>query len=50
MKYAILIDAGFLKAEQCSQIDPLDVFGLFAFLHGLRTEALVTCIMHIGYA
>ena len=50
VKGAILIAAGFLKGEQCWQIRPLDICDLFTFLQGLRTEALITCIMHIGYA
>jgi hypothetical protein len=35
MKYAILIDAGFL-----SQTEPLDVTGVRAFLDALRAEML----------
>lgn len=41
MKYAILIDAGFLKRKLGSQAQPLDVNGVCAFLNVLREhEAL----------
>ena len=41
MKYAILIDAGFLKRKLGSQAEPLDVNGVCAFLNALREhEAL----------
>lgn len=42
MKDAILIDAGFIKRKLGSQVEPLDVDGVCAFIGALRAhEALV---------
>jgi hypothetical protein len=50
MKYAILIDAGFLKRKLGSQTEPLDVTGVRAFLDALRAhEALADMSLHRVY-
>jgi hypothetical protein len=38
MKYAILIDAGFLKRKLGSQVEPLNVNGVCTFLDALRAH------------
>ncbi|MDB6162059.1 MAG: hypothetical protein JWO04_5765, partial [Gammaproteobacteria bacterium] len=50
MKYAILIDAGFLKRKLGSQAEPLDISGVCAFLTVLRAlEALAVMRLHRVY-
>jgi hypothetical protein len=50
MKYAILIDAGFLKRKLGSQTEPLDITGVRAFLDALRAhEALTDMSLHRVY-
>ena len=50
MKYAILIDAGFLKRKLGSQDEPLDVNGVRTFLDALRAhDALVGMNLHRVY-
>ncbi|HWM68270.1 MAG TPA: NYN domain-containing protein [Steroidobacteraceae bacterium] len=50
MKYAILIDAGFIKRKLGSQTQPLDAAGVCAFLASLRAhEALAAMSLHRVY-
>lgn len=50
MKYAILIDAGFLKRKLGSHSEPLDIGGVHAFLAALRAqEALANMRLHRVY-
>jgi hypothetical protein len=50
MKYAILIDAGFLKRKLGSQTHPLDIGGVRDFLSVLhRHEALAAMSLHRIY-
>ena len=50
MKYAILIDAGFLKRKLGSQIEPLNVNGVCTFLDALRAhEVLAGMSLHRVY-
>jgi hypothetical protein len=50
MKYAILIDAGFLKRKLGSHSEPLDIGGVHAFLAALRAqEALADMRLHRVY-
>lgn len=42
MKYAILIDAGFIKRKLGSQTSPLDAEGVFAFLSNLKAHPVLT--------
>ena len=50
MKYAILIDAGFLKRKLGSQTEPLDANGVCKFLNALRAhEALAGMSLHRVY-
>src|SRR5690242_19993356 len=50
MKYAILIDAGFLKRKLGSQAEPLDAKGVCTFLDALRAhEALAGMSLHRVY-
>jgi hypothetical protein len=50
MKYAILIDAGFLKRKLGSQAEPLDVQSVCSFLDAVRGhEALAGMILHRVY-
>jgi len=50
MKYAILIDAGFLKRKLGSQKKPLDVDGVRSFVDALRAhEALAGMRLHRAY-
>ncbi len=50
MKYAILIDAGFIKRELGSQAEPLDAVGVRGFLASLRAhETLAAMSLHRVY-
>jgi uncharacterized LabA/DUF88 family protein len=50
MKYAILIDAGFLKRKLGSRSEPLDIGGVHAFLAMLRAQdALADMRLHRVY-
>jgi len=50
MKYAILIDAGFLKRKLGSQVEPLNVNGVCTFLDALRAhEVLAGMSLHRVY-
>jgi len=50
MKYAILIDAGFLKRKLGSQAEPLDVNSVCTFIDALRAhDALVGMNLHRVY-
>jgi hypothetical protein len=50
MKYAILIDAGFLKRKLGSHSKPLDIGGVHAFLALLRAQdALADMRLHRVY-
>jgi hypothetical protein len=50
MKYAILIDAGFLKRKLGSHSKPLDIAGVHAFLAMLRAQdALADMRLHRVY-
>jgi hypothetical protein len=50
MKYAILIDAGFIKRKLGSQAEPLDAVGVCGFLASLRAhEALAAMSLHRVY-
>jgi hypothetical protein len=50
MKYAILIDAGFLKRKLGSHSEPLDIGGVHAFLAMLRAQgALADMRLHRVY-
>ena len=50
MKYAILIDAGFLKRKLGSQAAPLDVAGVCSFLSALQShEAVAGMSLHRVY-
>jgi NYN domain len=50
MKYAILIDAGFLKRKLGSQAEPLDINGVCKFLDALRAhDTLVGMNLHRVY-
>jgi hypothetical protein len=47
MKYAILIDAGFIKRKLGSQAEPLEAVGVCSFLASLRAhEALAAMSLH----
>jgi hypothetical protein len=50
MKYAILIDAGFIKRKLGSQAEPLDAVGVRGFLASLRAhETLAAMSLHRVY-